>query len=166
MRIVINLLIGIMLLGILGGVMVHHTTTKQHQSELEMVRDEVRRFQREVLLQSTLRKVEINSFGYPVTIDPAWFEDNPPRNTLLGPRHPWVEIAHEQHDELTHPVEKIAGDRSAARFWYNPATGRVRARVPVSASDATALRMYNFINDTSLTTLFADDIAATPVTGQ
>jgi hypothetical protein len=40
-------------------------------------------------------------------------------------------------------------------FWYNPALGVVRARVPRTLSDAEALELYNEVNGTRLQELTA-----------
>ncbi len=45
-------------------------------------------------------------------------------------------------------------NRQLAQFWYNPNTGVVRARVPDSVSDATALRLYNRINDSTVSRVY------------
>lgn len=156
MRFVVNVLIALMLLGILTGVVVMRDIQHQHQAALDQAQHDLRRLQREVMLQASLRQVEMSETGYPLTIDPAWFEDNLPRNDLIGPAHPWVEIAHEDHRRLDHPTVKIAAEKDVARFWYNPYTGRVRARVPTATSDATALKTYNYINNVNLNSLFDD----------
>lgn len=160
MRLLVNLLIALMLLGILTGVMVHRGYQQQEQQQQDDARDDVRRLQREVMLQSTLRKVELGESGFPLTINPGWFEEGLPQNNLISQAHPWLEIAHEDHRHLQHPPVKIAAERNVARFWYNPYNGRVRARVPGAMSDAAALRTYNYINDSNVTTLFEDDPAA------
>lgn len=156
MRFIINGLIALMLLGLLCGVMVYRTAEQHERSRHEAVRDDLRRLQREIMLQGTLKKVPVTDFGYPETVDPAWFKDDQPRNTLLSGVHPWLEIAHETDKALEHPREKIAASSKLAQFWYNPYTGRVRARIPASTSDAASLRLYNFINDANLPALFAD----------
>jgi hypothetical protein len=48
----------------------------------------------------------------------------------------------------------MAFDRSIAAFWYNPANGVVRARVPVTISDQRATELYNRINGVFLTSIF------------
>ena len=51
---------------------------------------------------------------------------------------------------------------SVAAFWYNPYTGTVRGRVSQQVSDSKALELYNEINDSALTTLFADGALTEP----
>jgi hypothetical protein len=157
MRFIINGLIALMVLGLLAGVMYHRDVQQQQQRLLDDTRDDVRRLAREIMLQATLRQVELTEAGYPKTVDPRWFEDDLPSNGLIIGPHPWVEVAHEDHRLLAHPPVKIAADQSMARFWYNPYNGVVRARVPVAMSEVAALRLYNHINDANLDTLYESD---------
>ena len=91
-----------------------------------------------------------------MTIDPAWFAGDLPRNPLLGPGHPWLEIASAEDRDVIHPPERWAAGPDIAQFWYNPRTGQVRARVPAGIPDSKALKMYNYINDCALPNLFAE----------
>jgi hypothetical protein len=106
------------------------------------------------MLQTAMEKIEMSQRGYPLHIDAAWFAGNLPVNPLLGPSHPWLEIASEDQRDSRHPTNLIAFRRDVAQFWYSPYTGEVRARVPAEVSDATALRLYNRINGTALTDLY------------
>lgn len=159
MRFLVNALIALMILGLLSGMVYQRNLQQQQQQRLDDVRDNVRRLSREIMLQATLRRVELTDAGYPATVDPNWFEDDLPQNSLLGAAHPWLEIAHEDHRRLEHPPDRVAADTSVARFWYNPYNGRVRARVPFAMSDASTLKLYNYINDANLGALFEDDAA-------
>ena len=87
-------------------------------------------------------------------IDPDWFEGDLPENPLVGPEHPWVEIAPIADKARLHPSRLTTSLASVASFWYNPYNGVVRARVPVGISDARALDVYNEVNDCELETLF------------
>ncbi|UCD74706.1 MAG: hypothetical protein JSV91_13070 [Phycisphaerales bacterium] len=156
MRLLKDTLVALMLVGILAGILWYNRTDRSEQAVLDAVRDDVRRFQQEILLQATLKEVELTERGYPRTVDPAWFGDDMPTNDLLGPSHPWLEIAGPEQCDLHHPPQLVAGDDSLAAYWYNPLTGSLKARVPVEISDARALRIYNYINDSGLPSLFAD----------
>lgn len=159
MRFIVNGLIALMVLGLLAGVVYHRDLKLQHQRLVEQTRQDVQRLARQVMLQATLRQVQVTDAGYPATIDPHWFEDEElPQNSLIRGPHPWVEIAHEDHRQLAHPPVKVADDPAAACFWYNPYKGIVRARVPMMMSDAEALRLYNQINQTDLQSLFDTDL--------
>jgi hypothetical protein len=87
-------------------------------------------------------------------VDPQWFGAEPPRNGLVSPERPWVEVATPAEASLQDPPVRLTVDPKVAAFWYNPYQGVVRARVPVSISDAKSLAMYNAINGTRLTTIY------------
>lgn len=154
MRLLRDTLLALMLVGLLAGLVWHNRADSTQRATLNQVRDEVSRFRQQILLQATIGEVETSERGYPMRVDPAWFGDNLPRNTLLGPAHPWLEIAGTDQAEMRHPRQPLAGDDGLAQFWYNPATGALRARVPAGVSDQAALVMYNHINETGLDSLF------------
>ncbi|MHC4428490.1 MAG: hypothetical protein ACYS0D_07775 [Planctomycetota bacterium] len=155
MKFVIDSLVVLMVVGILGGVFYFARTERQMEQQVELARNELRRFESELLLQSALEGVELSRRGYPLTVEPEWFGGNLPTNPLLGRSYPWLEIASESERELLHPTRRTAMDHSVAQFWYNPELGVIRARVPTGIADATALNLYNRINGSGLTSLFA-----------
>lgn len=154
MRLMIDSLVAIMLVMILAGVVLHVQQDRTRSAQSEEVRNNVRWIKREFQLKTVLKEVELNEHGHPLTVDPTWFEGKLPDNSLLGKGYPWMEIASAGQKDLAHPMNPVATDFSIAKFWYNPANGAVRARVPATISDEDALEMYNFINDCQLTTLF------------
>ena len=156
MRLLRDTLVALMLVGILAGIVWHNRSDVDRQAMLDAVREDVRRFQQQILLQATLGEVEQSERGYPASVDPKWFAGSLPANDLLGPEHPWLEIAGPDQRGLHHPSQLLADEGGLAKFWYNPLTGSLRARVPVGISDAAALEMYNHINDSELPSLFAD----------
>lgn len=156
MRLLRDTLVALMLVGILAGIVWHNRDDRDRQAMLDVVREDVRRFQQQILLQATLGEVELSERGYPATVDPKWFGGRLPANDLVGPEHPWLEIAGPQQRHLHHPPQLLADEGDLAKFWYNPLNGSLRARVPVGISDAAALKMYNYINDSELPSLFAD----------
>lgn len=156
MRIVIDSLVAMMLAGILAGVVLHNRTRDTEQQNLELTRDNVAYIQRQIMLQAALGKAEVNERGYPTNVDPEWFGAQLPENPLLSDAHPWLEVAGLSQVGFEHPVDRVAIDRRAAKFWYNPSNGIVRARVPADISDSDALRTYNTINSCELPTLFAE----------
>jgi hypothetical protein len=155
MRLVIDSLVALMLCGFLAGVVLQTRSERRLEDKIELVRAEVERFQSQILLQAAMEKVELSQRGYPSTVEVGWFAGNTPANPLLGPTHPWVEIAAESQRELLHPPNRMAFDTDTAQFWYSPYTGVVRARVPSDVSDATAVRLYNRINGCGLDDLYA-----------
>lgn len=156
MRLILDTLVALMLAAILVGVVFHSRTDRAVDEARETTRQELRRFQQQIALQSALAKVDRTERGYPLMIDPEWFQGNLPSNPLLGPEHPWVEIASPEQEDLLHPQERVASNKGIAKFWYNPHAGIVRARVPVGLSDLASLELYNFVNDAALPNLFAD----------
>ena len=154
MRLIIDSLLALMLVGVLAGVGLHYRHERQVEQQLSATRAEVRRFQAQIMLQAALEKVPLSQRGYPATIDIKWFGGNLPTNLLLGPAYPWVEIASETERDRLHPIRRMATNRKLAQFWYNPNTGVVRARVPDRVSDATALRLYNQINDSHVAQVY------------
>ena len=156
MRLLVDSLFALMLCGVLAAVVMHNRNDKNVKHELEATRAEVRRFQRQVTLQAALGQVEHHEAGFPAKIEPSWFNGSLPRNQLIGPGHPWLEMAGIEERPLTHPPIRIAAETHLAQFWYNAYTGRVRARVPSGMGDDKATEMYNFINDCNLPELLAD----------
>jgi hypothetical protein len=116
-------------------------------------------------LQAVKTATQTSIDGWPGTVDPAWFdrEEGVPRNALvewadeeLGiAGRPWMDIAGLDERGLEHPRVRQTVNGELAQFWYNPALGVVRARVPVLVSDRDATELYNAVNRTRLSSLFA-----------
>jgi type II secretory pathway pseudopilin PulG len=155
MRLVIDSLVALMLCGFLAGVVLQTRAERRLDDKIELGRAEVERFQSQILLQAAIEKGELSQRGYPTTIEVEWFSGNAPLNPLLGPAHPWLEIADESQRDLLHPPNPMAFGVDVAQFWYSPYTGVVRARVPSDVSDATAVRLYNRMNGCNLQDLYA-----------
>lgn len=154
MRLIIDSLVAMMLVGVVAGIALHHRHNKEIEERLELARSEVQRLQSQIALQAAMENSSLSSRGYPATIDASWFGDNVPVNLLLPEGHPWVQLATEFERDEEHPRKRIATHPGVAQFWYNPYLGIVRARVPADVSDATALRLYNYVNDSSLASIF------------
>jgi hypothetical protein len=157
MRLLLDILAALMIMCILAGVVMIKREESSEASRQELVKQELRRFQTQILLQTALIENETSIREHPRSIDPAWFKGNLPRNHLIGPKHPWCEVASEDQRHLQHPIDRTTASVDTAGFWYNPNSGVVRARVPVGVSDAKAIELYNFLNDSQLPTLFAED---------
>lgn len=154
MRTLVNLVVLATLLAVIAGTVLHLRTVARERAAIADVRDDVRRIERMLHLKAATGEVEVNGRGWPIDINPTWFGDSGPRNRLLSPDRPWLEIADAAQTSLIHPIIRQAYDRSIAAFWYNPATGAVRARVPVTISDARAVQLYNEINRVTLSSIF------------
>jgi hypothetical protein len=160
MRLFMDTVVALMLVALLGGVIWHNRADQSIKQDRDLARSEVHRFQQQIALQSALAKVQRNERGYPETVDPNWFQGVLPANPLIDIGHPWLEIAGPDQKDLVHPQDRVATDKNTAKFWYNPHTGVVRARVPAGVSDAAALELYNHINECYLPELFADGATA------
>lgn len=110
----------------------------------------VREFGEAIRLHAASEGTLLTGRGWPVTVDPAWFGDSPPRNPLLSSDRAWVEVAPPEHADLSHPDQRVVSGPGIASFWYNPYQGVVRARVPMAVSDKRTLELYNRVNGTSL----------------
>lgn len=153
MRFIVDVLVGLMLIGILGAVILHRGDPRVYSSEREITQQDVRRFQRQIHLQTVLESEGQRLREFPMTIRPEWFGEELPRNALLSKTHPWLEIADEQERDHRHPPMPIALDESYAAFWYNPYQGIVRARAPGGLNDELTLELYNEVNGVDLKNL-------------
>lgn len=157
MRFVINLLILIMLAAFACGLVSYHRIQEAQQAEIDQLRINVSAIQSQVNLQSALGRTPLNAHGHPLSISPDWFSEYLPRNPLIDDSGPWLEIAGERESDAMHPSHLTAGDGVTAGFWYNPNTGVVRARVPQMLSDQRTLEVYNYVNGSSVASLFTAD---------
>ncbi len=162
MRALVDFITLVMLLGLLGGVAWHQRAKSLERDTIAGVREDVLRIERELRRRAATGEIEVNGRGWPTTIDPDWFIDDPPVNRLLPADRPWLEIAPPEHADLTHPLARQSYDRAVAAFWYNPALGVVRARVPVTLSDQRATDLYNRINGVRLSSIFEGLPAPSP----
>jgi hypothetical protein len=141
-------------IGLLGGLGAWQLEKSQEKTDEQQLTDAVQDFDRVLKLRAATKDVELNGRGWPVTIDPAWFQGEPPRNPLVTPERPWVEVAPPEDADLTHPHVRVALDERYASFWYNPYQGIVRARVPLRINDALSLDLYNQVNGSSLSSIY------------
>lgn len=145
--------LGIVVLG--GGALYMQREQRRDEAVTNQAEAGLRRMDLEVKYRAASKSTELNARGWPVTIDPAWFEGDAPENPILDSDRPWVEVAGMSQCDLLHPPVRMAVDNSLAAFWYNPYQGVVRARVPVMVSDEQATRLYNRVNGTAIASIFA-----------
>ena len=126
----------------------------QLDSQVDEARQAAQRLERAIRIQAATGKTAINGRGWPETVEPAWFNDDPPLNPFIPVGRPWVEVASEDEEGLTDPPIRQSVTRDLAMFWYNPANGVVRARVGPMISDQRAVDVYNRINNSSVPALF------------
>ncbi|HPO94215.1 MAG TPA: hypothetical protein PL072_12175 [Phycisphaerales bacterium] len=144
----------IVLAGLIGGGIIYMRRERDQEALVMQASAELLRLETEIKYRSATKTAEVNSRGWPVSVDPAWFENNPPMNRLVSPDRPWLEVAGVEEAGLLHPSVRVAVDPTLAAFWYNPYQGVVRARVPVMVSDERTLAVYNRINGTALASIF------------
>jgi hypothetical protein len=154
MRTLVNIVAVLLVAATALGLSVWAGVQAREELCLKQTRDSLTRLESEVRRRASLGGIELSATGYPMTIKPEWFEEDVPRHMLLDEARPWVEIAPSDEATLDHPPVRVDVIGGLAAFWYNPAKGVVRARVPASVSDRATLEMYNKINGSELETLF------------
>jgi hypothetical protein len=156
MRLLIDSMIVVMVLSIIGGTVAYRQESTRQDLDLDTVCDGLDRFQTKLQFHSALWQAQEQAVGeYPPQVMPGWFDDRPPQNTLISTDRPWVDIA-PLEDYNDQPPDPLATGPGQASFWYNPALGVVRARVPVQNTDRQTLELYNMVNGTSLSVLPCD----------
>ena len=156
MRLLIHTLLVVMVLGIGVAVLFFYLEDGNRHARIDLARMEVGRFQQQIHLQAALMPNAGPESEQPASVDPSWFQNNLPRNPLLGREHPWLEVAAPEQRNFDHPPDLAAADRTVATFWYNPSNGIIRARVPMGISDAQVLALYNDVNDCTLSSRFTN----------
>jgi len=146
MRRFVDIVVLVGTLAMLGGILHYRAGREQVNAQVSAVAEDVRRLEVMIKYQAATGNVELTGRGWPATIDPSWFGEDPPSNSLLSPLRPWVEVVTPEQADLLHPEFRIATDSDQAMFWYNPYQGVVRARVPPVVNDRAALEMYNRVN--------------------
>lgn len=160
MRWLRDLVLVVLVLGVGFGLLWKHRHEQQDEQRILAVGADTKRLEMEVRFRAATKTAPLNARGWPASIDPAWFEQSPPRNALLDDDRPWVEVASEAESELTHPLVRMAVSRDIAAFWYNPSLGIVRARVPVMVNDAETTQAYNAVNGTALASILSVETPA------
>ncbi len=155
MRTLLNILVALTFVAIGVVVVMSRQADTIQKNQIKTTKAEVLRFQRQITLQATVADVELTAEGFPVTIDPKWFQDHLPHNPLLEIGRPWVEIAGWEERSLLHPIDLAVRDAAGTQFWYSPYKGIVRARVPADISDERALKIYNHVNGSGLMHIFS-----------
>ena len=104
------------------------------------------RFAAELRVRSALAGAATSTSGWVHEVNPDWFRAIP-RNHLLPGSHSWLEIATPDQARLRHPMKRTADGPDEAAWWYNPATGDLRARVPTHGSHEAAKTLYAIVNN-------------------
>ncbi len=153
----------LMVVALVGGTIIYYRQQDARESQIEKVSADLRRLELEIKFQAATGSTQLNGRGWPVTIEPEWFDEGAPMNDLVEIGRPWVEVARPVEANLLHPTIRITVEDDLAGFWYNPYQGIVRARVPVMVSDEHALDLYNSVNGTSLASIFQEYDGGSPL---
>lgn len=154
MRRFVDLVAVLAAVGLIGGLLYLRSEQTREDRVAAQASQELRRFDLAIKLRAITGDGEqLNTRRWPMSVDAEWF-DTPPRNPLLSPDRPWVEVAPPDQAHLTDPPVRLAMDSSLASFWYNPYQGVIRARVPLAINDSRSLELYNRVNGTSLRDIY------------
>jgi hypothetical protein len=148
-RIVADVLIVVGLSAIAFAIYDSMRHNEERAAAISATKVSVRTIQAQLDLYVAGESISINDQRFPSAISAEWFDGVRPVNTLLGVDRPWVELASFEELARTHPLDVTVGGGDGAMFWYNPARGIVRARVPRTLTDAEAIRIYNEVNETT-----------------
>jgi len=159
MRLVIDSIIALMLVGLLVGVMVHHRQESAELGEVRAVHEALARLHEAATLHRVLDAEGDARRGYLRIVKPAWFGQELPVNVLVGHDHPWIDVA-PPADLADHPPDPVADSSQQAGFWYNPNRGIFRARVRRQVSERQTLALYNRVNGCALSSAVPDPAPA------
>ncbi len=152
-RLIMYALFLLALAGTVGAFSWHQRARSDELAEINRARASLQRLERELKVRAATGQCKVNGRGWPDTVEPEWFTVDPPINPLVPIDRPWLEIAGAGEEALMDPPLRQTVTSEVASYWYNPATGVVRARVGPRISDRSALRLYNQVNGTSLKNL-------------
>ena len=153
MRVAIDGLIVVMLLGLAGGVAIYLHEQREDRRRVVQVQAALSALYDRAHYVAALGEAETTPLGMPRVMQVDWFgKDEVPRNGLVDARQPWMDVA-EAGDLSWHPPDPVVERRTQAGFWYNPARAVFRARVAPCSSRAATLEYYNRVNGASLTRL-------------
>ena len=149
MRIVIDIMIGLMVVSTIAGGVYLYTSRAQEETQVQAVRTALVQLEKQADYNRTVQSAMAGRDVLLVHIHEQWFGEDVPANVLLDSDRPWIDLA-PPGDLGEHPPDPVASKESQAGFWYNPTTGVFRARVLPAASEAQTLALYNQINGTAL----------------
>ncbi len=162
MRFIFDCMICLMLVSILAAVIHYHRQNSRHEASYQIVQHSLRQLREQVNYQRALGLAQTREATFPAEIDVEWFGKNLPMNVLVSTGQPWMDAA-PLGDLSAHPPDPVIQQDAQAGFWYNPNTGRFRARVEQKLSEKQTLQGYNRANGSSLTQLvFSSDPSRMP----
>ena len=153
MRRLVDLICVLVIVGIAVAAVMMSKRGDQFAERVEETRAALVKIQGELVIRSQSGQASLNPRGWSETIVPAWFGGELPANTVLSADRPWMEIASVEQAAWEHPRPTFDVTGNDAAFWYNPALGIVRARVPMQPTDRATIDAYNTINNVALRSL-------------
>jgi len=163
MRLVIDMLIVLMVVGMIGGGLYLHQQGKQSKADQAQVRDALGELHDKTVYHTNMSDAVAGRRTILVKVMPEWFGEDLPSNVLAGSDRPWIDLA-PPGDRGVHPPDPVIHSESQAGFWYNPTLGIFRARVMPQASEGKTLALYNHLNDCELAEIDpAPDLARQPL---
>lgn len=154
MRLMIDTMIALLLVGVLAGLLWQHRAEQNEVLEVQAVHDAMSALYEESLYHGTDPDA-LTSAGFPKTISIAWFEGRLPVNVKVPTSQPWLDVAPEG-DATDHPPDPVIVSSTQAGFWYNPHRGVFRARVKQQFTEQETIDLYNQLNHTALKSLVRD----------
>jgi hypothetical protein len=76
-----------------GGYFYVQREQREKEAVIARATMDLRRIDLEVKYRAASKSGDLNGRGWPVTIDPAWFEGKAPDNPLMDSDRPWVHPA-------------------------------------------------------------------------
>jgi hypothetical protein len=151
MRLTIDSLIALLLVGVLGLVLADYRSAMRKLEAERQVHLALSRLAQQARCHGAIEAPGGRGPVFAATISPAWFKSQLPVNAL-APGYAWLDVA-PAGDGADDPPDPVLRSRSQAGFWYNPNRGVVRARVPGQRGPAEALDLYNQLNNSGLKAL-------------
>jgi len=152
MRWIIDGLIVLMLTTLLAGTGMAWQQSRLKQRQADEVRHALRQLRDVAFTHAAIDPELRHDQLYPQKLQPQWFAYDPPHNSVVGPSHPWLDVAPEG-DMAWHPPDPVVDHSDQAGFWYNPNRGIFRARVPRQFTEQQTLALYNDLNEAGLRVL-------------
>lgn len=149
MRIVIDIMIGLMVVGVVAGGLYLYNNREQSERDVESVRVALQQLQEQAAYHRTVQSAMADRDVLLVHLHAEWFGEDVPTNLLLTEGRPWIDLA-PPGDLGQHPPDPVVYGETQAGFWYNPTTGIFRARVSPATSEAQTLALYNEVNGSAL----------------
>lgn len=137
----VELLVVVVIVSILTAIVVPTIDYFGDQAKLTAAQTSVRAIQKQIDIH------KIKTGNYATTFQVKWFRGYkiPKSPYGLGNGNP---VFYTSKLNKRHPTFKEINSRTP--YWYNSMTGLVRIRVPVQASDAETLELYNAANSSSI----------------